>query len=156
MLPLVTAVTIITLFAYCYPSFFAKKVNAWHTHIHESRCVFKDNHIEASHNEVIKCCEQLLFQGDFTNRSSFFSSLNFKPLPGGWSNALVAPPSSLENAPPKIWAKKVGGRNVLCVLLHNFSSGHTLSIIDSFFCWAIYEKVMGVKRGHFLLSKIDF
>ena len=45
------------------------------------------------------------------------------------------------------------------MLLHNFSSGHTLPIIDSFFCWAIYEKVMGVKRGHFLLyvqSKIDF
>ena len=39
---------------------------------------------------------------------------------------------------------------MFCVLLHNFSSGHTLPIIDSFFCWAIYEKVMGVKRGHFL------
>ena len=46
-------------------SFFCQKssfnLNAWDTQVVVVQVCFKDNHIEASHNEVIKRCEQLLF-----------------------------------------------------------------------------------------------
>ena len=73
-------------------SFFCQKssfnLNAWDTQVVVVQVCFKDNHIEASHNEVIKRCWAAafssLFRAIFPTDHLFFSKLNFKPL-GGWS-----------------------------------------------------------------------